>query len=206
MRFRPLSSPELDALDDERLIAYIRAAHGAGQPAYSQQALGVLVYSRWHNVERRVAMKVPPADVEDVTGEIVTAAFESAFDGTSVGEFVKWLNTITQRRIADYHRRGRGKFKTVPIGPADDDRPTAVDPADPGYGDYVELVDVIDGILAGLSPDHRTVVELVVFQARSAREAADAVPGMTEANAYQVVSRFRRDLRAALADDDGHTL
>lgn len=206
MPFRPLTNAELDALDDERLIAYIRAAHRVGQPARGHQALGVLIYSRWHNVERRVALKIPPADVEDVTSDIVTKAFESAFDGQSVGEFVNWLNTITQRRIADYYRRGHGKIKTVPIGPADDDRPAAVDPADPGYGDYVEVAAVVDGVMAALSPDHRQVVELIIFEARSAREAVDAVPGMTEANAYQVVSRFRHDLRAALDDDDGPTL
>ena len=142
----------------------------------------------------------PRRDLDDLGAAIESALIEEPFVRVSG----------VMREVAPTHYRVVGLSAAVKlgdrVGPADDDRPTAVDPADPGYGDYVEVVDVINGVLAGLSPDHRTVVELVVFQARSAREAADAVPGMTEANAYQVVSRFRRDLRAALADDDGPTL
>ena len=49
-----------------------------------------------------------------------------------------------------------------------------------------------------MRPDHQKVVDLVVFQGWSAAEAVRAVPGMTEANVHQIVSRFRRALRGEL--------
>ena len=52
--------------------------------------------------------------------------------------------------------------------------------------------------MARMRPDHQKVVDLVVFQGWSAAEAVRAVPGMTEANVHQIVSRFRRALRGEL--------
>ena len=63
--FRPLGEAELARLDDDALIAYVRQARLAGDPS-ARVALAVLVYGHWHNVARRVALKVPPAAVEDV--------------------------------------------------------------------------------------------------------------------------------------------
>ena len=58
-------------------------------------------------------------------------------------------------------------------------------------------------VLGELRDDHRRVVEIVVFQARSAHEACAEVDGMTPDNAYQIVRRFRQRLRAALEGDNG---
>jgi DNA-directed RNA polymerase specialized sigma24 family protein len=52
--------------------------------------------------------------------------------------------------------------------------------------------------MAPLQPHHRAVIDLVVFEGRSAAEAASAVDAMTEANVHQIVSRFRRALRGEL--------
>ncbi len=70
---------------------------------------------------RRVALKVPPADVDDVAHEAILSAIRSAFSGESIGEFRAWLNHITSRRIADYHRRLEGKPKTVPLLSGDEE-------------------------------------------------------------------------------------
>ena len=48
----------------------------------------MLVFGHWHNVSRRVALKVPPSAVEDVTADVLVSAIQSAFDGVSAGEFV----------------------------------------------------------------------------------------------------------------------
>ena len=66
----------------------------------------------------------------------------------------------------------------------------------------METRDVVERVLAGLSDAHRRVVELVVFEARTASQAAQEVPGMREDNVHQIVSRFRRALRRALQDGD----
>jgi DNA-directed RNA polymerase specialized sigma24 family protein len=180
--FRPLGEPELVRLDDDALIAYVRAARLHGD-ASARVALAVLVYGHWHNVARRVALKVPPAAVEDVTSEVLMSALQSAFDGASEGEFHVWLQTITARRIADFHRRPRPA--TVGL---DEVSLTA-----PEQG-ALAVTDAVERVLARLSEEHRRVVELVVF----AGLAASEVDGVSAANVHQITSRFRRALREEL--------
>jgi RNA polymerase sigma factor (sigma-70 family) len=199
--FQRKSDHELDRLDDEALIAYIRAARSAGDVEAAGRAVATLVHGYWDNVARRVGMKVPPAQVEDVTADIVLSAIRSTFDGTSIGEFRAWLATITKRGIADFHRKVKRSPSTVPLV-TDRDEPGASEPAATSEEGHVETLDVVSRVLAELSDPHRRIVELIVFEGRSARDAAEAVLGMTEDNAHQIVSRFRRALRRALEDGD----
>jgi DNA-directed RNA polymerase specialized sigma24 family protein len=186
---QPLDDAALERLDDDALIGYMRAARAAGHPS-AAQALAILVYDRWQNVERRVRMKIPPAHVEDVTGDIIADAVQSAFEGRSAREFVAWLNTIAQRAIADFYRRGAGRLRAAHEPP-----PEPVAP--PATGE-VEVRDAIERVLATLRPEHRRVVDMVVFDDRPALDAARAIDGMTEANAHKIVSRFRAALRGEL--------
>jgi RNA polymerase sigma factor (sigma-70 family) len=177
---RPLGEAELARLSDDALIAYLREA----DPRSARTALSILVYGHWHNVARRVAMKVPSAAVEDVIADVLVSAIQSAFDGVSVGEFIVWLRTITARRIADYHRRPVPQ--TVPL--------EDVEPEAPSEG-TVALQDAVDRVLARLSDEHQRVVEQVVFEGRRASE----VDGVSEANVHQIASRFRKALKEELA-------
>ena len=187
--FHPLDEAALQRLDDDALIEYMRRARASGH-ASAALGLAILVYGHWQNVERRVRMKIPPAHVEDLTGDVIADAIASAFEGRSVGEFVSWLNTITQRAIADFYRRGPGRMKA-----ADGATPEPTAPSEAGA---VAVRDAIERVMATLRPDHQHVVDLVVFEDRSAADAARALDGMTEANVHQIVSRFRRALRAEL--------
>jgi DNA-directed RNA polymerase specialized sigma24 family protein len=180
--FRPLAERELVRLDDDALIAYVRSARSAGD-ASARVALAVLVYGHWHNVSRRVALKVPPSAVEDVTSDVLVSAIQSAFDGSSEGEFHVWLRTITARRIADFHRRPRAV--TVAL-----DDVSAAAPEQ----DVIAVADAVERVLARCSDEHRRVVELVVF----AGLAAGEVGGVSAANVHQITSRFRRALREEL--------
>jgi len=200
-RFERKPDRELDRLDDDALVAYARAARDAGDHAAGGRAIAFLVYGHWPNVERRVGMKVPREHVEDVTADIVASAIPSAFDGTSAGEFRAWLTTITKRRIADHHRRAEKTPPTVPLV-SDPDDAGARDPAAASEEGLVETRDVVERLLAGLSEVHRRVVELVIFEGRTASQAAREVPGMRKDNVHQIVSRFRRALRRALQDGD----
>jgi len=187
--FRPLNEAALQRLDDDALIEYLRQARLSGHPS-AALGLAILVYGHWQNVERRVRIKVHAAYVEDLTGDVIADAITSAFEGKSVGEFVSWLNTITQRAIADFYRRGPGRMK-----PADEPVPELETPSEAGE---VAVRDAIERVMGALRPDHRRIVDLVVFEDQSAAEAARAVDGMTEANVHQIVSRFRRALRGEL--------
>ena len=169
-------------LGDDALIAYVRTARASGHGS-ARLALAVLVYGHWHNVSRRVALKVPAAAVEDVTSEVLVSAIQSAFDGSSAGEFHVWLRTITARRIADFHRRPRPA--TVSL----DD----VSLQAPGDGTVV-VQDAVARVLDRLSDAHRRVVEQVVFEGLEASE----VEGVGAANVHQITSRFRRALREEL--------
>jgi DNA-directed RNA polymerase specialized sigma24 family protein len=180
--FRPLGEPELVRLEDDALIAYVRAARASGHGS-ARLALAVLVYGHWHNVARRVALKVPAALVEDVTSDVLMSAIQSAFDGSSEGEFHVWLRTIAARRIADFHRRSRAA--TVPLEDI-----SVEAPAD----GVVVVADAVSRVLARLSAEHRWVVEAVVFGGLAASE----VEGVSAANVHQIASRFRRALREEL--------
>jgi RNA polymerase sigma factor (sigma-70 family) len=187
--FRPLDDAALQRLDDDALIRYMRDARTRGHPS-AGDALAILVYGHWQNVERRMRMKIPAAHVEDMTGDVIADAIASAFEGQSVGEFVSWLSTITQRAIADFYRRGPGRMKPADEPPAE--------PATPSEAGAVAVRDAIERVMATLRPDHRRVVDLVIFEDRSAAEAVRAIDGMSEANVHQIVSRFRAALRGEL--------
>jgi DNA-directed RNA polymerase specialized sigma24 family protein len=185
--FRPLDEAALTRLDDDALIDYLRRARTAGHRS-AGTALAILVFGHRHNVARRVRMKVPQAHVEDLTADIVADAIVSAFDGSSVGAFHSWLNTITRRAIADFHRRGPG---SVELEALPEERPV------PAVAGVVEIHDAIDRVLARLRPEHRRVVEQHLL---AGRPVADLVaPGMSAANIHQVVRRFRLALRTELS-------
>lgn len=197
--FRRRPDHELQTLSDDGLIGYIRAARDAGDAESAQRGLQILVYGHWDNVVRRVRIKVPAADVEDVAGEVIVSAIRSAFDGESEGEFRVWLRTITNRRVADYHRSREGDPKRVALRSGDEDEP-GVDPGVAAGDGYVEVQDAIARVLDRLSDDHERVVRLNVFEQRDAGETAQQIPGMTPANVHQIVRRFRKALQRELGD------
>ena len=180
--FRELDETALAALDDDALIAYVRDARRAGHPSM-HSALAVLAYGHWANVARRVALKVPPAAVEDVAAEVLTSAFSAAFDGDTLGEFHVWLRTITARRIADFHRRRAEAAVAL-----EDVVLVAPDESS------VEVEDAVERVLARLSASHRGVVEAVVLRGAP----AGSLNGVSPANVHQIASRFRRALREEL--------
>jgi DNA-directed RNA polymerase specialized sigma24 family protein len=198
----PLPEHELDRLSDEALIAYVAAMRDRGHREAAATGLAVLVYGHWVNVRRRVARRVHEADVDDVTGEVMTSAIRSAFDGTSEGEFVVWLGTIVKRRIADFHRKRERRLATDSLQVIAE---SGHEPATDGEIDrsgYLEVQALIVELLDERSAEHRCVIELMVFEDLPASAALEAVEGLSEANAYKIVSRFRADLRRRLAERD----
>lgn len=214
MSFEPRKEHELDRLPDEELIAYIADARDAGRNDEARRGLGVLANRRLGDVRRRVSLKVPTEDVDDVSMEVMTSALKGAFSGESVGEFVNWLHTITDRRVADFHRSRENKPDNVPL-------PEEHESEDDVWGDgatvedfsgAIDLRSVVDQALGELGAPHAEVVELAVFQRYSARETAEKVnmshaeeltTPMTEDNVHQISKRFRTRLKELLEQARG---
>jgi RNA polymerase sigma factor (sigma-70 family) len=200
MTFALLPEHELHGLDDDALIAYIRDARDAGEPAASRTALGILVYGYAPLVRGRLALRVPSAVVEDLTSEVLVRAISGAFDGTSVGQFRAWLNTILDRTAVDHFRRAGRRVKEAPLtaDAGDDDRPPPPEPAVQSESGAVQLRIVIHDVLQTFNPTHQAVIELHVFDQLTAAEVCDRIDGMKPDNVAQIASRFRARLRQEL--------
>jgi DNA-directed RNA polymerase specialized sigma24 family protein len=207
--FRHLSDLDLQGLSDDALIDHVRRARDAGEFDDAKLALSVLVFGHMDTVERRVRLKVPTHNVEFVASSAMMSAITSAFNGQSVGEFHSWLHTIVDRRIADYHRRSR--VDQVPF-PSEHVGDASVWGQLPGVGDEtgtVEVASIVEELLAELSSVHREVVELAVFDQRSAADISAEVAArfagekISADNVYKIAQRFRDSLRRRLESEDG---
>jgi RNA polymerase sigma factor (sigma-70 family) len=199
MPFTPRSEHDLVRLDDDALLAHLRDARRGGDAEQAVLAVRVLVFGHWDRVTRRVALKVAPEDVESLASDVIYSAIRSAFDGASVGEFVMWLNTITNRRIADHHRRRENVPAVVSIGAGGEDSGDGqIEPADVSQEGLVETRDVVERTLASLSEQHAKVVERHVLEGVPAQEVG-AEFGVGADNVAQISSRFRRRLREHLS-------
>jgi RNA polymerase sigma factor (sigma-70 family) len=202
LSFVPRSESELNALSDGGLIDYLREAHAKGDHAAARLALQILVFGYWSHVAGRLDRKLPRHAVEDVTSDVIVRAIQSAFAGASVGEFRSWLNTITDRTIADFYRARARRPPEQPLE-SDDEEMHRKELGVPDGAGYAEVQLVLEAVLAELRDDHRRVVEILVFEDGSAADAAAQVEDMTADNAYQIVRRFRQRLREALEGDTG---
>ncbi len=70
----------------------------------SQEAFDLLYERLLPSVYARVRFKIPEPDVEDVTQEIFIAILKSLGNFRGQAKFRTWIRTITNRKIADYHR------------------------------------------------------------------------------------------------------
>lgn len=204
MSFRALRDHELDQLDDERLIAYVRAARDAGRSDLARRGLAILVYGYERNVMLRMRLKVPAEAVEDLAHDALVRAIGSAFDGSSVGEFRSWLGVISDRTVADFYRRRARKpiEEPLPSGSTDSEDWVPEPSADSDSG-AVETHLVIDEVLASFNDTHQTVIKLHIFDGLTAAEVSGKVDGMSQDNVAQIATRFRLRLRAQLEAEGG---
>ena len=211
--FNCLSESELQRLSSDELIDYIREARDAGCAEAVRAALAILCYRHFDDVKRRIRLRVPAEHVEDQAMVVMLAAIQSAFDGTSIGEFRVWLNRIVARRgIADFHRDreddpGVGPLPTENLG---EDDVWGEEPSESDEAGRVVVQSVIDECLEGLSESHRDVIEFNVFQDLPAKDTADRVnenhpdleTPMSDQNVHKIVSRFRDCVTDKLHDRD----
>ena len=192
-------------MSEDGLIAYLLAARAAGNRDATGLAVSMLVYGFMDNVQRRVAIKVPPESVEHVAKSVLLSALASPFDGGSVGEFRKWVGTIVQRRIADFHRDPRREIHTGPL-PTEhqgDEDVWGEEPAVDFEGDTVDVRRAIDQAHSELNPLHQQVVNLSIWEDLAAGEVATRL-GVSAANVHKITQRFR-DRIDELFPRDGDT-
>lgn len=211
---QPETELRLEDLDDDGLVERIVSARISGKLHIANKALAILVYRRADDVLARVKLKVPATDAEDVAQEALLSALKASFAGESVGQFVNLLNTIVDRRIADFHRK-REKVPDIQPLPEEHESDEGVWGDTPSESDDTGEVAIrmeVEALLGELSEPHRRDVELNVFSGYPARETAENVNEefgdqlknpMTEDNVHQIVSRFRSELRNRLSGEDG---
>jgi DNA-directed RNA polymerase specialized sigma24 family protein len=212
--FRRLNDVELDRLDDEKLIEYIREARSEGELKTMNEAIQIFAYRHRRNVLNRVRKDLrdrPDSDIEATTDLIIGGAMFASFRGESVGQFRSLLNTIYQRRIADYWRTTHGTVRYTEVADEHEDDEGirgAILTADEELS-LIWGADLVARALEPLSPAHESVVDHRLFQGYSSHETADLVNNhfgdeldtpMTATNVDQIVSRFRRGLNDLLEE------
>jgi len=195
----------LNKLADEKLIAYVRQASAAGDAAATRRGMSILVYGYAAIVRARVTLHVPRGAVEEVADEVLVRAVGSAFDGSSTGEFRSWLNTITERAIADWYRRRERRPSETPLPSehAGSDDVWGAEPASDDEAGAGRLRMVVDEVIAQLNDEHRRVVELHVLDGLPAAEVCQRVDGMKRDNVAKIASRFRKRLSETLRAAEG---
>ena len=78
-------------------------------------------------------------------GDVIVRAIQSAFSGESVGQFRAWLNTITDRALADFYRARERGPEPGPHEPGGEEGMT-IEPPAPDTRGYVEVQRVADRV------------------------------------------------------------
>jgi len=205
--FREKPDYELDKLSDEELIAYVVAARRAGNDAAAKLGLGIFAHRNFDLLVGRARAKpyISQADAEDIAGQVIEAAFKAAFNGQFYGEAMAFLSRVLFNKVNDFYR----KLHFTDSLPEDQDPEDRKGPAVATVEDETDVVDLFDVVerrSALLSPEHRLVVDLFVFDGHDAIETAAKVnkafrelnPPMSDQNVHKIASRYRKDLRSDL--------
>ena len=71
----------------------------------NQEAFSILYNRHITNVYKRVRYIIPEAEVEDVTQEVFIAAMKSLASFRGDSQFVTWLRTLTNHKVAEFYRK-----------------------------------------------------------------------------------------------------
>lgn len=181
--------------------ALIQAARQGDLDAFNQLVLTYqdLVYNQAYR------MISEPDAAEDAAQDAFISAFRNlgSYRG---GSFRAWLLRIVTNLCYDELRR-RKRRPTLPLEPTDQDDEEIESPrwmADPGEGpeefaERSELAQALEGCLAGLTPEFRSVVVLVDMQGMDYTEAAQVI-GAPLGTVKSRLARARLRMRECLQD------
>ena len=227
MPIRKRTQQQLAALDDDQLMAYVVEARTEGATEEYGSALAVLVF-RWEGIFRRRATgrigqycrESGYLSAESEAEEIVLETFKDVFrgidrfEGAVAGQFHKWVQTILDRRVADWFRSKSNNPKIESYdGSRNQDGEVVGMYEVVGDGEVdvemtVELRILWDEALEAESERDATVVELKAKGLPSADVAAiieeeglDGGEGMSTDNVDTIYSRFRKKNRELFLEE-----
>jgi RNA polymerase sigma factor (sigma-70 family) len=204
LTLKPQTENDLAQLEDDHLIAHAVEARDSGRQVDFETAIKVFVGKRVGLVSYWVGRKADGDEADEITGKALVSIVEGAgrIKGSSPGEIVEWMRTVTARRIADHYR---SREKQPAIGrlddqPNDEGEWTEV-VGDPDSTGAADAKMVIDGALGELDEVKREVVELRIA-GYSSKETAEMSrdAAMSHANVDQIFSRFKKALARGLDD------
>lgn len=167
-------------------------------------AFGSLMRRYAGRVQAVVARHVPPDRQEEVVQDTFVRAYRSLANFEPESDFPAWLSTLAVRSCYDFWRTAyrRHEVSESELEPAH--REWAGRVLDTGSREAFETEtarrearEVLDRVLATLSPEDRLVIVLVHLEGLDVREAA-AQLGWSPVNVKVRAHRARRRLRAAL--------
>jgi DNA-directed RNA polymerase specialized sigma24 family protein len=183
-----------------------------------REGIQILAYRYYDNVRRRVRLRLPKrptSDVDVVTDLVIHGAMDTAFRGSSVGEFRSLMNRILERRVADLLRSAKADAWLVPIAEDVEDEEGMHGPVltAPEEVSVIWGMDLVEKAMPS-SAAHRAVIEHRLFEGYSSKEAAELVNNhlagelatpMTVDNVDQIVRRFRLALHDLNQEAEGGT-
>lgn len=98
-----------DKLKDEELVNSAQQGN--------LEALNLLFERYYSPTYRRIAIKVPNEDVEDITQDVFIAMSRSLSSFRFESKFSTWMITLTNRKIADYYRKRKNIYVSDSISP-----------------------------------------------------------------------------------------
>lgn len=195
---------ELEVLPERWLLAYIRDAYAAGQPAAAQRALGTFASRERAFITRVISRRAPAGEVGDLVSAVVADAARSSFCPASRPHFRAWVTRVARRRVADYFDARARRPQAVAMPDRDSlDTPVGPEPAnDGGINVHRLAVHLADRRRrSGLSIKHQAVLELHVDRDLPAAQVARLIPGMSADNVAQIRSRHRNAVTRAIEAD-----
>ncbi|OGV33887.1 MAG: hypothetical protein A2020_03505 [Lentisphaerae bacterium GWF2_45_14] len=113
-----------------------------------------------------VGRRVSGADVPDIAHEVFLKAYRSLGSLTDPALFKSWLMTLAARTCCDYWRKSKAHM-LLSIDASEYDG--LIDERSSSGADDKELLDYV---MERLTPEERTLIEMVYFEERSLKESA----------------------------------
>jgi RNA polymerase sigma-70 factor (ECF subfamily) len=151
-----------------------------------------------------ISRRVPREDAEEVAHDTFVRAYTSLSTYKRMGDFKSWLTKIAVRVCYDYWR-DRYRRREQPMSALSEEQlkwlaRAAFDQASRTHGERVsmhESRELLEWAMGGLSPEDRTVLELVHIEGRPVKEVAELL-GWSTVNVKVRSYRSRKKLRAIL--------
>lgn len=169
-----------------------------------RDAFALLLKRHESHVSRLVAAHVPPDQVAEVAHEAFIRAFRGLPAYRPVKPFRHWLTTVTLRCCKDYWRR-EYRNREAPVCDLSEDGQRWLDTALAATSEEEfetlasrrELGEILEAVLARLSPLDRMVMTLSYLEERPTKETAEML-GISVPNVKVRAFRAKRKLKGFL--------